>query len=50
VPVDTHKGEQFAPGFTALNPNNKVPVITDGEAVVFDSPERPSRRPALHAG
>ncbi len=37
VPVDTHKGEQFAPGFTALNPNNKVPVITDGEAVVFDS-------------
>ena len=37
VPVDTRKGEQFAPAFAALNPNNKVPVIEDGEATVFDS-------------
>jgi GST-like protein len=37
VPVDTHKGEQFSPEFTALNPNNKVPCIVDGDAVVFDS-------------
>ena len=37
IPVDTRKGEQFAPAFTALNPNNKVPVIVDGETVVFDS-------------
>lgn len=37
VPVDTRKGEQFAPEFTKLNPNNKVPVIVDGDAVVFDS-------------
>ena len=37
VPVDTRKGEQFAPAFTRLNPNNKVPVIEDGETVVFDS-------------
>jgi len=37
VPVDTRKGEQFAPDFTALNPNNKVPVIVDGDATVFDS-------------
>ena len=37
VPVDTRKGDQFAPEFAALNPNNKVPVITDGEATVFDS-------------
>ena len=37
VPVDTRKGEQFAPAFAALNPNNKVPVIEDGEAAVFDS-------------
>ncbi len=37
VPVDTRKGEQFAPGFTALNPNSKVPCIEDGDAVVFDS-------------
>ncbi len=37
VPVDTRKGEQHAPAFTALNPNNKVPVIVDGDATVFDS-------------
>src|SRR3712207_8624658 len=37
VPVDTRKGEQFAPAFAALNPNNKVPVIEDGGATVFDS-------------
>ena len=37
VPVDTRKGEQFAPDFAKLNPNNKVPVIVDGDATVFDS-------------
>lgn len=37
VPVDTRKGEQFAPAFAALNPNHKIPVIVDGETVVFDS-------------
>lgn len=37
VPVDTRKGEQHAPAFTALNPNAKVPVIVDGETTVFDS-------------
>ena len=37
IPVDTRKGEQFSPGLTALNPNNKVPCIVDGDAVVFDS-------------
>ena len=37
IPVDTRKGEQFAPAFTALNPNNKVPCIVDGDATVFDS-------------
>jgi GST-like protein len=37
VPVDTRKGEQFAPAFMALNPNAKVPVIVDGEVTVFDS-------------
>ncbi len=37
VPVDTRKGEQFAPAYAALNPNNKVPCIEDGDAVVFDS-------------
>ena len=37
VPVDTRKGEQHEPAFTALNPNAKVPVIVDGATVVFDS-------------
>ena len=37
IPVDTRKGEQFAPEFAAVNPNNKVPVIVDGEVEVFDS-------------
>ena len=37
IPVDTRKGEQFAPGYLAVNPNGKVPSIVDGDAVVFDS-------------
>ena len=37
IPVNTRKGEQHAPAFIALNPNAKVPVIIDGDAVVFDS-------------
>ena len=37
VPVDSRKGEQFAPDFVAINPNSKLPAIKDGDAVVFDS-------------
>ena len=37
VPVDTRKGEQFAPEFLAVNPNAKLPAITDGDVTVFDS-------------
>ncbi len=37
IPVDTRKGDQLKPEFTKLNPNNKVPVIVDGDTTVFDS-------------
>ena len=37
IPVDTRKGEQFAPDFIKINPNGKVPAIVDGDAIVFDS-------------
>jgi GST-like protein len=37
IPVDTRKGDQFAAEFSAINPNNKVPAIVDGDATVFDS-------------
>ncbi|MCE9673126.1 glutathione S-transferase N-terminal domain-containing protein [Myxococcus stipitatus] len=35
--VDITKGEQFKPGFLAINPNNKIPAIVD--------PEGPDGRP-----
>ena len=37
VPVDTLRGEQFTPAFLKINPNAKVPALTDGDAVLFDS-------------
>ena len=37
IPVDTRKGEQHEPAFTAVNPNAKLPALVDGEATVFDS-------------
>ena len=42
IPLDTRKGEQFAPDYTALNPNSKAPTIVDSDATgsdvtVFDS-------------
>jgi GSH-dependent disulfide-bond oxidoreductase len=37
VPVDTRKGEQFAPAFLEINPNGKTPAILDGDIRVFDS-------------
>jgi GSH-dependent disulfide-bond oxidoreductase len=37
IPVDTRKGEQFAPAYQAINPNGKVPTIVDGDVTVFDS-------------
>jgi len=37
VPIDTRRGQQHAPEFLKLNPNAKVPVVVDGDIVVFDS-------------
>lgn len=37
VPIDTRKGEQHTPEYTAINPNAKVPSIDDDGVVVFDS-------------
>jgi GST-like protein len=32
IPVDISKGEQFAPEFLAISPNNKIPAIIDQDA------------------
>ncbi len=37
IAVDTKRGQQHEPAFLAINPNAKVPVIVDGDVVVFDS-------------
>jgi GST-like protein len=42
MPVDIRNGEQFRPGFLAVNPNNKIPAIVDrdgheGPQTVFES-------------
>jgi GST-like protein len=37
VTVDTLKGDQHAAAFRSINPNGKVPAITDGAVTVFDS-------------
>ena len=29
--IDISKGDQFAPAYVALNPNSKIPVITDAD-------------------
>ena len=37
IPVDLRKKEQKKPEFLKLNPNGKVPVIIDGETVLYES-------------
>ena len=36
-PVDIFKGEQHEPAFRRINPNGKLPALTTGETVLFDS-------------
>jgi len=35
--VDLLKGEQRSPAFAALNPNMRMPVLTDGDYVLWES-------------
>lgn len=37
VEVDLYRGVHFEPWFKAINPNGKVPALTDGDVTVFDS-------------
>jgi glutathione S-transferase len=37
VPVDLTKGEQRKPEYLALNPNGRVPVLTDGDLTLWES-------------
>ena len=37
VLVDLFKGEQRAPGYAALNPNQRMPVLEDGDFVLWES-------------
>src|SRR5262247_4085413 len=37
VPVDLLKGEQRAPEYLGINPNGRVPVLTDGNLTLWES-------------
>jgi glutathione S-transferase len=37
VRIDLPKGEQRAPAFLAINPNGRVPVLVDGDLVLWES-------------
>lgn len=37
VPVDLAQGEHRAPAFLAINPNGKVPVLHDGDLVLWEA-------------
>ena len=37
VKLNLAKGEQFTPEFTALNPNQKIPAIVDGDVTLAES-------------
>ena len=35
--VDLQEGEQFSEAFTAINPNQRIPALLDGEQRIFES-------------
>ena len=36
-PIDLSRGDQLVPEYLALNPNEKMPTLTDGEFVLWES-------------
>ena len=36
-PIDLARGDQLTPEYVALNPNKKMPTLTDGEFVLWES-------------
>jgi glutathione S-transferase len=36
-PIDLGRGDQLAPEYLALNPNRKMPTLTDGDFVLWES-------------
>ena len=36
--VDIMKGDQFSEAYTAVNPNQKIPALVDGERKVIERP------------
>ena len=37
IPVHIGKGEQFAPAFLEISPNNKIPALVDGDRTLMES-------------
>ena len=37
IPVHIGKGEQFAPAFLDISPNNKIPALVDGDRTLMES-------------
>ena len=37
IPVHIGKGEQFAPEFLEISPNNKIPALVDGDRTLMES-------------
>ncbi len=37
IPVHIGKGEQFAPAFLGISPNNKIPALVDGDRTLMES-------------
>src|SRR5579872_5068706 len=46
-PVDISKGEQFAPDFLAISPNNRIPAIVDPDGPTQYYGVRVWRHPAI---